>query len=409
MRKRKSNTTDSLPDRKALVDDLSRLEALFDDMQTNLPQAPKGAKLGAEEKKARLLKARRELLKVNTKLNGFTESYNDLMGLDFVEADEAEAILEVANLRREATDDYYRAYCLQNSISRITREFAPVLKGQLLSKITSLSDQAADVRKGLFQLYWALPDLGMTLPEWESLTQVQRRSLRPTGRPSLPLECLITESQAQVETLMAEISDLSKGKIDTVEKALQGVELSTRGRPVISDIGKMERQAGRLRREMERLDPSEFPSEAEQKKNPRLGDTYKMRTARLTARIEEIEDQIRIAESELEGVAVYRRELEKQRARHRDLVVMESKSSGDEQATLLLEILKNEVQQEETVEQIRKADPQATETLTHKVNPKETRDRLQRLEMNGRLNDGELMVLQEIKEAIMGKSGTRGR
>lgn len=171
----------------------------------------------------------------------------------------------------------------------------------------------------------------------------------------------------------------------------------------------MERQAGRLRREMEKLDPSDFPSEAEHKKNPRLGDTYQIRVDRMTARIEEIEESIRIAESELEGVAVYRRELEKQRARHRDLVVLESKANGDDQAMLLLEILRNEVQQQETVEMIRKADPQATETLTHRVNPKETRDRLSRLEMNGQLKDGELLILQEIKQSIMGKSSTRGR
>ena len=409
MRKRKNTLLEALPNREPLIEELARLEALFDDMQTNLPKGSKATRVKSAEASTRLLKAQRELLKIETKRQELATSFEELLGLEFVSEEDAAAITEVIEMRRQATGDYYRSYCLQNSLSRITREFAPVLKGQLLSKISGLETQAADVRKGLFAIYWALPDIGMTLAEWESLTQVQRRSMRPTGRPSLPLECQITECEEQSKTLLTEISKLSKGKLDTVEKALKGVELSTRGRPVISDIGKMERQAGRLRREMEKLDPADFPSDAEHKKNPRLGDTYKIRVARVTARIEEIEDAIRIAESELEGVAVYRRELEKQRARHRDLVVLESKANGDDQAMLLLEILRNEVQQQETVEIIRKADPHATETLTHRVNPKETRERLSRLEMNGRLKDGELLILQEIKQSITGKHSTRGR
>ncbi|MBD8089283.1 hypothetical protein IFT48_04750 [Pseudomonas fluorescens] len=409
MRKRKNNLLEALPNREPLIEELARLEALFDDMQTNLPKGPKNARVAAADVSTRLLKARRELLKVDTKRQELVANYEGLLGLDFVAEEDVDAINQVVQMRKQATDDYYRAYCLQNSLSRITREFAPILKGQLLEKIGTLEKQATDCRKGLFQIYWALPDVGMTLAEWEGLTQVQRRGLRPTGRPSLPLECQIAECEDQSQALLAEISKLSKGKVNTLEKALEGIELSTRGRPVISDIGKMERSAGRLRRDMERLDPKDFPSEAEHKKNPRLGDTYKIRIARLTARIEEIEDSIRMAESELEGVAVYRRELEKQRARHRDLVVLESKSNGDDQAKLLLEILRNEVEQQETVEMIRQADPQATETLTHRVNPKETRERLSRLEMNGRLADSEMLILKEIKESIMGKHSTRGR
>jgi len=409
MRKRKNILLEALPNREPLTEELARLEALFDDMQTNLPKGPKAPRTKAAEASTRLLKAQRELLKVETKRQQLVTTFDEMLGLEFVSQEDALAINEVVEMRKQATSDYYRSYCLQNSLSRITREFAPVLKGQLLEKISTLETQVSNVRKGLFAIYWALPDIGMTLAEWEALTQVQRRSMRPTGRPSLPLECQITECEEQSKALLAEISTLSKGKLNTVEKALKGVELSTRGRPVISDIGKMERQAGRLRREMEKLDPSDFPSEAEHKKNPRLGDTYQIRVDRMTARIEEIEESIRIAESELEGVAVYRRELEKQRARHRDLVVLESKANGDDQAMLLLEILRNEVQQQETVEMIRKADPQATETLTHRVNPKETRERLSRLEMNGRLKDGELLILQEIKQSIMGKSSTRGR
>lgn len=181
MRKRKNILLEALPNREPLTEELARLEALFDDMQTNLPKGPKAPRTKAAEASARLLKAQRELLKVETKRQQLVTTFDEMLGLDFVSQEDALAINEVIEMRKQATSDYYRSYCLQNSLSRITREFAPVLKGQLMEKISTLEAQIAEVRKGLFAIYWALPDIGMTLAEWEALTQVQRRSMRPTG------------------------------------------------------------------------------------------------------------------------------------------------------------------------------------------------------------------------------------
>lgn len=395
--------------RPQLIEELSTLESLFSDMQTNLPKEPAAKKLSADEKKSRLAKARRELLKANSQLVKLESSFSDALGLTFLEPDEVEEVNEVVALRKQATDDYYRAVKLEKNFAKIVREFGQGLKGQLREKIDTLSNRTSSVKKGLFRLYWDLPDLGMTVAEWAGMSVVQRRAVRPSGRPGMPLECEITQTRELMESLMGEVALYSDGKIKTLEEALNGVELSNRGRPQLSDIAKLERTATRLKRDLERLDPKDFPAEGAVATGPRPADTYQQRVDRITAQIAELEDKIRIEEAELEGVAVYRRELEKQRGKHRDLVNMESKTSGAEQASLLLEILKNEVQQEETVMMIRKLDETATETLTHRVNPKETRDRLARLEMNGRLDEAQQLLLAEIKQSLFNKKAARAR
>ena len=388
-------------DRENLISALNELEPVCAELLGNMPVAETSAN--------DIQLARRNLLKASTALNDLVAEYNESLGLEFLTEAEAAAVNEVVEVRNLATADYHRAVKLENQLARMTREFAPHLSKALLGKITALKGQVKEVRQGLFASYWALPDLGMTFNEWNGLSVLQRRQMRPAGRPALPLEARITEAKADVDRLLMDVKVLSSGAIKTLEEALSGVKLSARGRPAVSPIGKLERQVGRFKRELERLNPADFPSEAEYKANPRIGDTFAMRANRIQGRIDDAKATIREMEDELEGVAVYRRTLEKLRARHRDLALMEPQVKGDEQAKVLLEILQNEEKQQGVIEAIHAMDPNATEASTHKVNPRETRERIKRLEMNGRLADSEMLVLSEIKRTMNESRTIRSR
>lgn len=388
-------------DRENLISALNELEPVCAELLANMPVAETSAN--------DIQLARRNLLKASTALNELVAEYNENLGLEFLTEAEAAAVNEVVEVRNLATADYHRAVKLENQLARMTREFAPHLSKALLGKITALKGQVKEVRQGLFASYWALPDLGMTFNEWNGLSVLQRRQMRPAGRPALPLEARITEAKADVDRLLMDVKVLSSGAIKTLEEALSGVKLSARGRPAVSPIGKLERQVGRFKRELERLNPADFPSEAEYKANPRIGDTFAMRANRIQGRIDDAKATIREMEDELEGVAVYRRTLEKLRARHRDLALMEPQVKGDEQAKVLLEILQNEEKQQGVIEAIHAMDPNATEASTHKVNPRETRERIKRLEMNGRLADSEMLVLSEIKRTMNESRTIRSR
>jgi len=397
-----SKIQNEFQDRDTLIGALNALEPVCAELLANMP-----AKKETPANDIQL--ARRDLLKAHTALGDLTAEFENSLGLEFLTDAEAAAVNEVVQVRQLATADYHRALKLENVLGRMAREFAPSLGKTLLSKLTSLQGQVKEIRQGLFALYWALPDLGMTFNEWSSLTVLQRREMRPAGRPSLPLESKITEAREKVDGLLMDCKVLSSGAIKNIDEALAGVKLSNRGRPAVSPVGKLERLVGRHKRELERLNPADFPTEAQHQENPRIGDTYQMRAQRIMGRIEDVQAEIREMEDELEGVAVYRRQLEKLRARHRDLALMEPQVKGDEQAKVLLEILQNEERQQGVIEKIHAMDSTATEANTHKVNPKETRDRIKRLEMNGRLADSELLVLSEIKRTMNESRTIRSR
>lgn len=388
-------------DRETLINALIQLEPACNELLSAMP----AAKTSGSD----IQLARRTLLKASTSLNALTTEYNERMGLEFLTDAEKVSVMEVADVRKLATDDYHRAVKMENQLGRLTRELAPHLNRALMGKITSLKDQVKDVRQGLFALYWALPDLGMTFAEWNALSVLQRRQMRPAGRPALPLESRIVEAQADVDQLLDQVKELANGSIKNLEEALAGAKQETRGRPAVSPLGKLERQIGKHLRELEKLDPADFPSEEAHAESPRIGDTYAMRANRIQGRIDDLRIQLREMEDELEGVAVPRRELEKLRARHRDLALMESQVKGQEQAKILLEILQNEEKQQSVIEKIHLMDPNATESNTHKVNPRETRERIMRLEANGRLAEAELLVLEDIKRGLSDSRTIRAR
>jgi hypothetical protein len=389
----KSNTLES---REALIAQLEALEPVCADLLANMPAS--GKELSAKD----IQFVRRDLLKAHNKVEELQTQYAETLGLDFVSDEEAPLLTEVAEDRKVATDDYFRALQLESKLQSTYREFSSKMKPASLAPLSSMLEDIKAVRQGLFALYWALPDLGMTYDEWNSLSPLVRRGLRPWGRPSLPLECKITQAIQERDALMAEVERQSQGELNTLEAALEGVVLSSAGRPTISPIGKDERAIGKLKRDLAALNPEDFPSPEEVAKQPRLGDTYEVRVARIQGKIADLEARVRAAEDELVGVDKLRRELEKLRARHRDLVLAEANTSGKEQATLLLETLQNEYDQQVVFEQIHELDPNAKETLTHKVNPRETKNRIARLKMNGQLDRGEQLILQQIAEKIIG-------
>lgn len=396
-----SKIQNEFQDRDTLIGALNLLEPVCAELLAKMP--------AKETPASDIQLARRDLLKAHTALGDLTTEYENSLGLEFLTNAEAASVSEVVEVRKLATADYHRALKLENSLGRMAREFAPHLGKALLSKLTGLQGQVKEIRQGLFALYWALPDLGMTFNEWNGLTVLQRREMRPAGRPSLPLEAKIVEAQERVDALLMDCKVLSSGAIKNIDEALAGVKLSNRGRPAVSPIGKLERLVGRHERELSRLNPADFPTEAQHQENPRIGDTYQMRYERIMGRIQDTKAEIRELEEELQGVAVYRRQLEKLRARHRDLALMEPQVKGDEQAKVLLEILQNEERQQGVIEKIHLMDKNATEANTHKVNPKETRDRIKRLEMNGRLADSELLVLSELKRTMNESRTIRSR
>lgn len=351
----------------------------------------------------------RNLLKASNELNELTAKFDDALGLSFLSPAEAAAVNEVVDVRQLTVVDYHRAIKLENQLNRIARELAQHASSKVYAKLTEYRTEAKAIRKGLFDLYWALPDLGMTFAEWNEMTTIQRRQLRPAGRPALPLEARISDAKAAVARQLQVVHALSFGKISTLEEGLAGVKLSAQGRPAVSPMGKLDRQIGRQLKELQSLDAKNFQTEAEYRANPRGGDTYAMRANRIQGRINEMRAELREMEDELEGVAVHRRKLEKLRAEHRDLALLESNVKGEEQATILFSILKNEEQQHLVIEQIHLMDKNATEANTHKVNPAETRERIKRLEMNGRLAEAEQMVLMDLKRALNDTRTIRSR
>lgn len=396
-----STTTDSkskpLVSRRSLLAKLDTLAPVCEDLLANLPAS------GKERSAKDIQSVRRDLLKAHKKVAELETKYEHSLGLAFVSQKQAAQIQKVADDRKVATDNFFSAYQLESKLARSYREFSAQLTPKSLAPLSEMLEKVKAVRQGLFALYWALPDLGMTHAEWESMNAITRRGQRVAGRPALPLECQISQAIIDRDELLAEVSRLSNGELNTLEAALDGVVPSSAGRPAISSIGKDERAIGKHKRDILALNPEDFPSAEEVAKQPRLGDTYEMRVTRIQGKIADLEARVQAAEAELTGADKLRREFEKLRARHRDLVRAEASTSGKEQALLLMETLQNEYEQQQVFQQIHELDPNAKETLTHKVNPRETKNRLARLRMNGQLDRSEQKIVESIAEKILGQ------
>jgi hypothetical protein len=354
---------------------------------------------------------RREILKCVIQAKEIEDERESAMGLDFVSDEEAALILEVAEARKLVGEPYLAAYNLEVKSNRILRAVRESISGSALQASISLHARVSDNRKAFHAMFWSLPDIGMTFSQWDEMHEATRKKLRPAGRPSMPLECRFLQNEAELAQLMAQLVVSSDGELTTTEQAIDGIELSKRGRPSVTPLSKLDRSLANARKDLESLisSPIEVVPEREKGTPGRTPATHSEKMEKMLNKIHDLEVMIAEAESGLSGVDVPRRKLEKLRARHRDMVLMESSSQGSEQAHLLFETLKNEKEQVRIIGMIYELDPSAKETPTHQVNPKTTRDRINRLRLSGRLRESESEILSAIEESLRSTKVMRAR
>lgn len=392
----------ALADFAPVCKDLENLSVSVNQIYSNL-------KLESDEKGQTLESLRREMLKANTLSNELKDEYNMSLGLDFVSESEAKPLVEVAQVRQKVATPYLEAYNLEVVSNRILRAVRDSLADPAVAAAESIHAEVSECRRSLHVMFYSLPDLGMTFHEWNSLEESVRKEMRPAGRPGMPVECRIEKNQKEMDALMARIKTESGGQLETVEQAIEGVALSNRGRPSISPLAALDRKLINLRKDLESV--KNAPEEAidPTPKPGRQKATKQQKIAKILNSIEAIEASIANAESELRGVEVLRRKLEKLRITHRDLAMMESSVTGREQVTLLMDILKNEDKQIDTINKIYAMDPEANETSTHQVNPKHTRERINRLKLHGKLREGQLEIVNQLEDKLRSTKVMRAR
>lgn len=360
-----------------VVEKLDSLKARVEELQKTLPR-------GAVAARPTLESARRDALKTKLELDGLEDQYNDILGLDMVEGKMHEQLREVGEVRKLIGTQYVECESLLDIIKPALKAMRGKVAEPLLENLEALHTEIKETLKEIQAMGYQTPELGMTFAEWNSLSLAQRRGLRSPGRPSAPLEAQIIKTHRNLLDIVALVNFLSKGKIRTVEDAIDGVEMSKRGRPQVSDLGKADRKLVNLQKRLESV--SNTASKMRDKK-----------VARLLAQINELTQEIAEEEAELTEVEAAKRELETLRGKHRDMVVAEVDATGENQAALLMAIIRNEDAQLTTVEKILKLDPEARVTVTHKVNPKETRMRFERLRMNGQIKAAEMEELTRLE------------
>lgn len=354
---------------------------------------------------------RRELLKTTHNVHAMRGELQLTLGLDLVPSEEREAIQEVAEARNMVAYPFLEAYQLEVLAKRMVRALEEAGGSPALQEAKRLHAETLDTRRALHTIFWSLPDLGMTFAQWESMNEAMRRKVRPAGRPGMPLECRLIQAEQDEMELFAEIQKKSGGEFDSIESAIEGVSLSNRGRPGVSPLAKLDRNLLKLQKDLdELLDIEEEPSIERPKGVPgRNPSTVSEKIEKILNKIRDIQVQIQDAESKLFGVEVPRRKLEKLRAEHRDLVLLEAKSNGQEQYRLLLNILENERKQLEVISEIHELDKNAKETPAHQVNPKDTRERIDRLRMMGQMDAEGKRILEEFEESVKNSRVLRAR
>ena len=390
MKKTDSEITLPLPENFVAVN--QRVQTLGDAVEKVLSNYPRPV----AEKPPSLEDIRREALKTKLELDGLRETYENTLGLEMVEEDERKHLEAVAELRFTVAELFCaykkRAEEIQELLKAVKAKLAPNVVDDLINLQNLIKAEGAEIQ----DLINSIPELGMTMAEWNLLDKDQRRALRLPGRSKPPLEAMIKRTERHLLDLVAEANVLSSGKIRTIEQAIRGVELSKRGRPQVSAVGKMERKLENLKKKLKVT--ASTPSKMQD-----------LKIARLQSSIEDIQLEIEAYDAALVGVDVDKRQLEKLRAKHRDLVVAEVASSGQEQASLLMEILRNETAQLDVIDRIRDVEPDARITVTTKVNPSQTMDRIKRLRSNGQLKDAELEEVNKMEQAITNYKFSRNR
>lgn len=390
MKKTESKITLPLPENFVAVN--QRVQTLGDAVEKVLSNYPRPV----AAKPPSLEDIRREALKTKLELDGLRETYENTLGLEMVEEDERKHLEAVAELRFTVAELFCaykkRAEEIQDLLKAVKAKLAPNVVDELINLQNLIKAEGAEVQ----ELINSIPELGMTMAEWNLLDKDQRRALRLPGRSKPPLEAMLKRTERHLLDLVAEANVLSSGKIRTIEQAIKGVELSKRGRPQVSAVGKLERKLENLKKKLKVT--ASTPSKMQE-----------LKIARLKSSIEDIQLDIEAYDAVLVGVDVDKRQLEKLRAKHRDLVVAEVASNGQEQASLLMEILRNETAQLDVIDRIRDVEPDARITVTTKVNPSQTMDRIKRLRSNGQLKDAELEEVNKMEQAITNYKFSRNR
>lgn len=359
--------------------------------QVDLVESP-----NAGSKKMPLDKMRRETLKLSQKLDELQENFDASLSLEFVEEDMHPEIMAVVEARREIAMDYFRC----SSALKSLREMLKGLSGKssvLTERVNEINAVGKKVMRKLQVLVLDTPELGMTFAEWASLDDEEKKELRPQGRPRAPIEVEILQAESEIDYLVNLCSEATDGKLNTLDKVIDGVELSRQGRPQLSPLGRLNRKLINSLKRLESLMVEEKTRFHDIKKN------------RLKDQIQALRDEISHQESLLEGADVYKWELEQLRSDHRDMVVTEQTLKGEEQIAMLLEIMRNEDRQITVVDMIRDLDPSTNLTVTHRVNPAATRDRFERIRENGRLSSVEMQEVDEIEERLESYGRYRSR
>ncbi len=389
MKKTESNQTLTLPKEFAAVN--QRLATLGDAVDQMLSTFQRSVSTASS-----LDDVRREALKTHLELQGLREEYDNTLGLEMVEPSEHPALEAVTEIRNQLGELYFtykmRYEAVRDTIKAVKAKVAPDVIEGLMNLHNLIKQEGVTIQEMLN----TVPELGMTQAEWDSLDNDQRRGLRKPGRSKAPIEAMLLRTERHLLDLVATANMLSKGEIRTVEQAIKGTELSRRGRPEVSTVGKMDRKLVNLKKKLELT--ARTPSKMQE-----------LKIARLQAQIEDVQLEIEAHDANLTGAALHKRELEKLRARHRDLAVAEVTSTDREQASLLMAIMRNETEQLEVIDKIRELEPDARITVTHKVNPAQTMDRIKRLRTNGRLKEKELEEVDRMEKALTNYKFSRNR
>lgn len=339
---------------------------------------------------------RREALKTHLELEGLREAYANTLGLEMVDPSEHPALMAVTDVRNQLGELYFtyktRYEAVRDTIKAVKAKVNPTIIEGLVNLQNLIKIEGSRIQDMLN----SVPELGMTKAEWDELDDNDRRGLRKPGRSKAPIEAMLLSTERHLQDLVAQANMLSKGEIRTVEQAIKAIELSKRGRPHVSEVGKLDRKLVNLKKKLELT--ARTPSKMQD-----------LKISRLQAQIEDVQLDIEAHDKKLEGAALYKRELEKLRALHRDLAVAEVTAKGKEQNSLLLAIMRNETAQLRVVDKIRDLEPEACITLTHKVNPGKTMDRIKRLRSNGRLKDSELEEVERMAKELNNYKFSRNR
>jgi hypothetical protein len=369
-----SNLPENLP---LVIEKLAALKARVDELQKTLPRGPLAPRPTLEA-------ARRDALKLKLELDGLEATYNETLALDLVDSKMHEQLCEVGEARKAVGSLYVECDALLDVITPSMKALRGKVQDNVLAKLDELHADIKALLKEIQDIVFKTPELGMTFAEWNELSLADRKSLRSRGRPTAPLEAQIIRTHRHLLDCVAVVNGLSEGKIRTVDEAINGVELSKRGRPQVSELGKMDRQLSNLRKRLEEV--ASTPSVRQDKK-----------VASLMEQIAEMEQSIAESEAELGDMEAAKRQLEILRAKHRDMVVAEVTATGENQIALLMATIRNENAQLDVIEKILAIDPEDRVTVTSKVNPKETRLRFDRLRMSGGMNEMELEEMNRLE------------